>query len=432
LMNRFCESLVLVAGVAILAGCASAQPGKTSRSATSIAFSPDQRLLAYANATDIYVVDVGARKSVSSLRALPPSPGGGETELFRHGTGDSMVFLDNARIASTGMGGLVSIWDSKSGRRLGVIGQATDKEYASTIDYHAETRRLAIGTSIGDILLTTLTGNAAGPLVKMSQSIGYVWDLQFSRDGQYLASASLLPVETAASPEGAESNAQSEDAWTYMQVDETSDEATYRFVADQAAVPNVFIWDVESREKAGVLKGAIHVRKMERVPGERALLTAGKNVAVWEFLTQQQAEEISDPSMVLQAIGLGTMAAVSLVGMAGMVAGMPIMSTGDALFLGASAIPAPTSMRQLCAREVAISPDSRTIVSTTWGPSHNVMAVIDRRQNKVTEKWTADYAVCDLQFSPDGKYLLAATSRGVTIVDVTNWKKQSLKKFLIQ
>jgi len=109
-MNRFCESLVLVAGVAILAGCASAQPGKTSRSATSIAFSPDQRLLAYANATDIYVVDVGARKSVSSLRALPPSPGGGETELFRHGTGDSMVFLDNARIASTGMGGLVSIW----------------------------------------------------------------------------------------------------------------------------------------------------------------------------------------------------------------------------------------------------------------------------------------------------------------------------------
>jgi len=60
------------------------------------------------------------------------------------------------------------------------------------------------------------------------------------------------------------------------------------------------------------------------------------------------------------------------------------------------------------------------------------MAVIDRRQNKVTEKWTADYAVCDLQFSPDGKYLLAATSRGVTIVDVTNWKKQSLKKFLIQ
>ena len=90
------------------------------------------------------------------------------------------------------------------------------------------------------------------------------------------------------------------------------------------------------------------------------------------------------------------------------------MSTGDALWLGANAIPTPTSIRQTCSREVAISPDGRTIVSTTWGPSHNVMAVIDRSENKVTEKWTADYAVCDLQFSPDGKYLLAATSRGVT------------------
>src|SRR5210317_1189006 len=100
-MNRVCESLVLVAGVAILAGCASAQPGKSSRSATSIAFSPDQRLLAYANATDIQLVDLDSRKRVSRLRALPQNPVGGGTELFRHGTGDSMVFLDNARIAST-------------------------------------------------------------------------------------------------------------------------------------------------------------------------------------------------------------------------------------------------------------------------------------------------------------------------------------------
>ena len=60
------------------------------------------------------------------------------------------------------------------------------------------------------------------------------------------------------------------------------------------------------------------------------------------------------------------------------------------------------------------------------------MGVIERTQNEVTEKWTADYAVCDLQFSPNGKYLLAATSRGVNIIDVNNWKKQNLKKFLIQ
>jgi WD40 repeat protein len=431
-MNRFCDLLILVAGLAMLAGCASTQPYKSSSSATSIAFSPDQRLLAYANATHIHLVDIKSRKRVSSFRALPQNPDAVDPGVFRHGTGDSMVFLDNTRIASTGMGGLVSIWDGQTGRRLAVIGQATEEEYASTIDFSAPTNRLAIGTSTGDILLTTLNGNDGGPLVKISESIGYVWDLQFSRDGNYLASASLVPGDSADHPDGAESEDRPDDPWTYMQVDETSDEATYKFVSDHAALPNVFIWDLENRQKAGALEGARHVRKMELVPGGRALLTAGENVAVWEFLTREQAEEISDPSMVMQAIGVGTMVAVSLVGMAGAVAGMPIMSTGDAVLLGASAIPMPTSIRQMCAREVAISPDGGTIVSTTWGPSHNVMAVIDRSENKVTEKWTADYAVCDLQFSPDGKYLLAATSRGVSVVDVKNWKRQNLKKFLIQ
>ena len=83
-----------------------------------------------------------------------------------------------------------------------------------------------------------------------------------------------------------------------------------------------------------------------------------------------------------------------------------------------------------CARTAAISPDGRTIVSTTMGPTHNVMAVIDRTENKVVEKWTADSFVCDMQFSLDGRYLVAATSRGVFIFDTTNWKKTKLTKLI--
>ena len=126
-MNRFCESLVLVASVAILAGCASTQPGKTSLSATSIAFSPDQRLLAYANATEIQVVDIESRKQISTLREVPENPDEADPAQFRHGTGDSMVFLDNSRIASTGMGGLVTIWDIDTEQRLLVIGQSSEE-----------------------------------------------------------------------------------------------------------------------------------------------------------------------------------------------------------------------------------------------------------------------------------------------------------------
>ena len=64
------------------------------------------------------------------------------------------------------------------------------------------------------------------------------------------------------------------------------------------------------------------------------------------------------------------------------------------------------------------------------GPTHNVMAVIDRTENKVVEKWTADGFVCDMQFSLDGRYLVAATSRGVFIYDTTSWKKTKLSKLI--
>ena len=59
------------------------------------------------------------------------------------------------------------------------------------------------------------------------------------------------------------------------------------------------------------------------------------------------------------------------------------------------------------------------------------MAVINRGENKVVEKWTADSAVCDLQFSEDGKYLVAATSRGLFIFDTTSWKKTKLKDLVM-
>lgn len=50
------------------------------------------------------------------------------------------------------------------------------------------------------------------------------------------------------------------------------------------------------------------------------------------------------------------------------------------------------------------------------------MAAIERSGNKVVEKWTADYFVYDLEFSPDGKYLLVAGSSGARLHDAQTWK----------
>lgn len=365
-----------------------------------------------------------------------------------------MLFLDNDRIASTGMGGLVSIWNVRSGQRLAVIDPLSEEEFASTIDYSPASGRMVIGTSAGQVLMTMLDGDNAAPLVRITQLEGYVWDLQFGRDGRYFASASLVPPRSgsyAATDEAADQFArlmveENPDAPTATLKKEPDDETVNEPAGGASAEPadqfaqiqnsersgpaNVVIWDAEQLKMVGMLEGAIRVYKMSLVPGQRALLTAGDNIQIWEFLTLEQAEEISDPSMVLQAIGFGTIAMVSVAGLAAGVVPPVDFLTQSFLNTGYPLIPTVAFIQHACARAAAISPDGGTIVSTTLGPTHNVMAVIDRHENKVIEKWTAESAVCDLQFSLDGKYLLAATSRGVYLFDTLDWKKTNLKKLI--
>ncbi len=427
-------SVILTASLAMLVGCVSTQPYQTKKAVTSIAFSPDRTLLAFANANEIRVLEVDSKRLVKTLRALPQDLEGADLQLFRHGVGDNMVFLDNTRIASTGMGGLVSIWNVRNGRRLAVIDSLPGEEFASTIDYSAAANRLLIGTSGGQILITKLTGDDVEPLVPVTKLESYVWDLQFGRDGLYFASASLILTM----PSGNEPTGESADQFAQMMTSEDPDPSNNVSMGEPAddfaqtnnsqrlGPSNVVIWDAEQLEMVGILEGATGVFRMSLVPAERALLTAGEHVQIWEFLTQEQSEEISDPSMVMQAIGMGTIAVVSL---AALSAGLlPPMDFLGQTFLNAGfpIIPSSAFIQHACTRAATISPDGRTIVTTTRGSTHNVMAVIDRTENKVIEKWTADSSVCDMQFSLDGRYLVAATSRGAFIFDTTSWKKTKL------
>ena len=437
-MKRSCLSVILILSLAMLAGCVSTQPYQTKKSVTSIALSPDRTLLAFANANEIRILEVDSKRHVKTLRALPQDLEGADPQLFRHGVGDNMIFLDNNRIASTGMGGLVSIWNARSGNRLAVIDALSGEEFASTIDYSAAANRLLIGTSTGQILMTSFIGDETEPLVPVTKLESYIWDLQFSRDGRYFASASLLLTL----PSSNESSDEAADAFAQMMTDEgssTSNNESTTEPADEFAQTNnierispsnVFIWDAENLEMVGTLEGATGVFRMSLVPGERALLTAGDDVQIWEFLTLEQSEQISDPSMVMQAIGMGAIAVVSV---ASLTAGilMPMDFLGQAfLNSGFPIIPSTAFIQHACSRTAAISPDGQTIISTTKGSTHNVMAVIDRTENKVTEKWTAESSVCDMQFSLDGQYLVAATSRGIYIFDTISWKKTKLTNLI--
>ena len=414
----------MVIALLTLVGCGTTRPPDHEKAFSSVAFSPDHSLLAFADAREIRVLEVDTRTHLNTLRQLPQDTDGADLMAFRHGVGDTLAFLDNDRIATTGMGGLVSIWDIRSGKRLSVIEPASAQVFASTIDFSPSANRLIIGTGDGQVLLTSLSGNDAGLVLPAAKLDGYVWDLQFGQDGRYFASASMEP-EVLADAAGNEpgSNAAA------GQINENSSPETYDQLIGAEDNSNVAIWDAELLEKVGDLEGAREVYKMALIPGERTLLTAGDEVRVWEFLTLEQASRVTDPNMVMQGIGVGTLVAVSVVGLvAGAMLGAPLMmfdpfTTADLLLMPAALMFRP----EACIRSVAISPDGKTIVSTTKGPSHNVMAVIDRVSDKVVEKWTADVYVCDMEFSSDGRYLLTATTSGILIYDTTEWKKTNLK-----
>jgi len=421
IVKRTC---LLVIATLTLAACASTRPPDHEKAFSSVAFSPDHSLLAFADAVEIRVLDVETRTHLNTLRQLPQDTEEADPMSFRHGVGDTMVFLDNDRIATTGMGGLVSIWDIRSGVRLWVIEPPSAEAFASTIDFSPSANRLIIGTGDGEVLLTSLKGDIAGPLLLAAKLEGYVWDLQFGQDGRYFASASM----EAGAPVGAPGNGASNNP-AAGQINENSSPETYDQRTEPADTSNVAIWDAELLEKVGDLDGAREVYKMALVPGERALLTAGDEVRVWEFLTLEQAGQVRDPSMVMQGIGVGTLVAVSVIGLAaGAAVGAPFMMFDPVTTANMLMIPASLMFRpEACIRSVAISPDGQTIVSTTKGPSHNVMAVIDRASDKVVDKWTADLYVCDMAFSSDGKYLLTATTSGILIYDTVDWKKTNLK-----
>lgn len=421
--------------VLIVTGCATTQPYPTSKDVTSFAFSPSETLLAVANASEIQLYDAESMKYLGVLRVLPADLKEADPLLFRNGVADSLAFLDENRIATTGMGGLVTIWNVHSGRCVTVIDPLPSEEFASTIEYSPASNQLAIGTSKGQVLLTTITGDHAGTPLPLAKLEGYIYDLQFSRNGRYIASASLIP-DAPRKDKPTEDSAE-----TFIrEVDgtaggtppakpeiESAEDFAQNMNSKTAAGSNVVIWDADRREKLGILKGAEGVLKMALVPGETALITAGEKVQIWEFLTQKHAEDISDPNMVLQGIGMGALAVASLATLS--VGAMP---SGDFLANsllsgGYPFIPSNLFIKHACSRTAAISPDGRTIVSTTRGPTLNVMSVIDRKENRVVEKWTAHSAVCGLRFSRDGKELVEANTKGIYVYDTKSWKKSKLR-----
>jgi WD40 repeat protein len=353
---------VALSALFVLGSCATAPPPESADNFwdgyTSVAVSPNGRLAAAANRHMIVLFDIGQQRQVGWFWAIDDK--GKSFTLSRPGLGDTLEFVDDFHIVTTGMGGLATIWDIRTGQKQQQIDAPANGVEAISLAWSPTRRNLAMGTRDGSILLVSLEGEKPGEIEYLLSHVGRVNDLVFSADGKYMASA--------------------------------------------AHDKTVVIWDMESRQEVSrhVSKGDIS--DLEAISSRRELIIAGDDVAIWQFLSEEEAVQLKEDKAIGQWVGTGAIYALQV----------GLIATG--LGGGLSAHDPKN-----CGRFVSASPDGRYLVDVKPGPLSNKVTVLDLDQNELLHEVEVKQTVCDLEFTADGSRLVLAGDGGFHLVDTATW-----------
>ena len=346
----------------VLAACATAPPPEKVDNLwdgySSVAISPNGRLAAAANQTMVVLFDIEQRRQVGWFWAVDEK--GKSFKLRRSGIGDTLEFVDNHRIASTGMGGLATVWDVRTGEKLMHFDPPGRGIDAISLAYAPAIRKLALGTRNGTIVLAHLEGERAGETELLLSHVDRINDMVFSSDGRYMASAGH----------------------------------------DRA----VLIWDMESRQEIARHDANGDISDLEVIESRRELIIAGDDVAIWKFLTEEEATELREDKAVGQWVGTGALYALQV----------GLIATG---FGGGLSTHDP----QNCGRFIAASPDGRYLVDVKPGPMANKVTVLDLELNEILHEVGVKSAICDLEFTNDGALLALVGDGGLFLVDTATW-----------
>ena len=74
-----------------------------------------------------------------------------------------------------------------------------------------------------------------------------------------------------------------------------------------------------------------------------------------------------------------------------------------------------------CGRFVTVSPDGKFMVDVKPGPMSNKITVLDVDQNEILREVEVPNAICDLEFTADGKHLVLVGDGGMFLVDTATW-----------
>jgi WD40 repeat protein len=325
---------------------------------TSVAISPDGRLVAAANRLVVVLFDIPQQRQIGWFWAIDEK--GKSFRLPRTGLGDTLEFIDDYRIVTTGMGGLATVWDIRDGQKQNQIDLPAKGRYAISLAWSPESSRLVLGGWDGSIRSYTLDESGFSDADLLLSHIGRVNDLAFSADGKYLASAG----------------------------------------DDKAVV----IWDMDTNKVIGRKETKGQISDLEVVSSRRSLIIAGDDVAIWKFLTEEEALQLKEDKAVAEWVGTGALYALQ--------AGLLFTGLG-----GGIATHDPAN----CGRFTTVSPDGKFLVDVKPGPMSNKITVLDVDLNDILHEVDVPQAICDLEFTPDGRHLVLVGDGGLFLVETETW-----------
>ena len=325
---------------------------------TTVAISPSGKIVAAANRYIVVLFDIEERRQVGWFWAVDQN--GKNFRLPRTGLGDTLAFTDEDHIVTTGMGGIATVWDIRNGQKQLQIDPPSKGMYAISLAFSPATSQLALGTWDGSIVTYNLDENRASAPRYLLTHVGRVNDVVFSADGKYMASA--------------------------------GDDKT------------VTIWDMETRKHIGRRDIESEVSDLEVVSSRRSLVIAGDDVAIWKFLTEEDVEELKEDKQVAQWVGTGALYALQ--------AGLLFTGLGAGI---------STHDPANCGRFTTVSPDGKFLVDVKPGPMSNKVTVLDVDENEIMREVDVPNAICDLEFTEDGKHLVLAGDGGMFLVDTNTW-----------